>query len=100
MLSHTPRSPLPHPLLDVFHTVLAILEKHIAAEDWNPFELITSPTRWTVPCAFEDSGFPIRPDATVTRGPHASKAGLPFATVNLSPIRPRAHGTHLQGLST
>lgn len=39
MLSHTPRSPLPHPLLDVFHTVLAILEKHIAAEDWNPFEV-------------------------------------------------------------
>ena len=39
MLSHTTRSPLPHQLLDVFHNVLAILEKHIAAEDWNPFEV-------------------------------------------------------------
>ena len=38
MLSHS-RSLLPHPLLDVFHTVLATLEKHIAAEDWNPFEV-------------------------------------------------------------
>ena len=39
MLSDTPRSPLPHPLMDVFHTVLATLEKHIAAEDWDPFEV-------------------------------------------------------------
>lgn len=37
--SHSPRAPLCHPLMDVFHTVLATLEKHIAAEDWSPFEV-------------------------------------------------------------
>lgn len=37
--SHAPRAPLSHPLMDLFHTVLATLEKHIAAEDWSPFEV-------------------------------------------------------------
>jgi hypothetical protein len=31
--------PLPTPLMDLFHDVLAHLEKHIAAEDWSQFEV-------------------------------------------------------------
>jgi len=31
--------PLPPPLTDLFHDVLAHLEKHIAAEDWSQFEV-------------------------------------------------------------
>lgn len=36
---------LRHPLMDLFHDVLAKLEKHIAAEDWSQFE-ITRLARW------------------------------------------------------
>jgi len=38
-------TPLRHPLMDLFHDVLANLEKHIAAEDWSQFE-IPRLTRW------------------------------------------------------
>ena len=38
-------TPLRHPLMDLFHDVLANLEKHIAAEDWSQFE-ITRLARW------------------------------------------------------
>ena len=31
--------PLSHPLMDLFHDVLAQLEKHIAAEDWSQVEI-------------------------------------------------------------
>lgn len=36
---------LRHPLMELFHDVLANLEKHIAAEDWNQFE-ITRLAQW------------------------------------------------------
>lgn len=43
---HAPASrPLRQPLMDLFHDVLANLEKHIAAENWNQFE-ITCLARW------------------------------------------------------
>ncbi len=36
---HTTTAPLSYPLIDLFHDVLAKLEKHIAAEDWSQFEI-------------------------------------------------------------
>ncbi|MBI4000488.1 MAG: hypothetical protein HY348_01725 [Nitrospira defluvii] len=36
---HATTAPLSHPLMDLFHEVLANLEKHIAAEDWSQFEI-------------------------------------------------------------
>jgi hypothetical protein len=44
-LQTTATTPLRHPLMDLFHDVLANLEKHIAAEDWSQFE-ITRLARW------------------------------------------------------
>ncbi len=41
---HQAPSALPPPLMDLFHDVLADLEKHIAAEDWSQFE-VTRPVR-------------------------------------------------------
>lgn len=38
-------TPLRHPLMDLFHDVLANLEKPIAAENWSQFE-ITRLARW------------------------------------------------------
>jgi hypothetical protein len=37
ILSHA--QPLPHPLLDVSHSIPATLENRIAAEDWNLLEI-------------------------------------------------------------
>ena len=37
---HIATAPLSNPLMDLFHDVLANLEKHIAAQDWNQFEII------------------------------------------------------------
>jgi hypothetical protein len=42
--SHSGVRQLPSPLVELFHSVLAQLEKHIAAEDWNRVE-ITRPAQ-------------------------------------------------------
>jgi hypothetical protein len=59
ILSHTPRSPLPHPLLDVFHCSWPLLRSASLRKTGIPSKLSPAPTRWTVPCGSEDSAFPI-----------------------------------------
>ena len=37
--AHLTTMPRPSPLTDFFHEILAHLEKHIAGEDWNQFDI-------------------------------------------------------------
>ena len=57
-------TPLRHPLMDLFHDVLANLEKHIAAEDWSQSKSPASPDGAAARCVSGDSAFQTKPDAS------------------------------------
>ena len=83
---------LRHPLMDLFHDVLANFEKHIAAEDWGQFE-ITRLARWGVGTVRLRGIRHSRPSQTpaVTRRPDSPLpvGPLPLVRFSLRHARPR-----------